>query len=239
LWALEQAKHQVSTYYQGHDTTNTEYVEHFKALVGVVETYGGAYSRKPGLVATELVTQGMKPQDVHTADPTDVKKAKEVCRECYLSCMLLRGADNSQYYQLKVDMSNDMTKGTDNFPKTMVETMCILNDYVPPPRLQPVRNADGKGLAFVQGEGGAPRGPKKGSANKVVECWDCGGLQLHYKNECPELKLLDASMQNIDIDSRNEEHTLFSADDGRGLVQKQATGVRGIHLLTTCTSTHV
>jgi hypothetical protein len=32
-------------YYQTHDVTNTdtEYVEHFKALVGVVETYGGAY----------------------------------------------------------------------------------------------------------------------------------------------------------------------------------------------------
>ena len=46
-YALEQAKHRVSTYYQTHDVTNTEYVEHFKALVGVVETYRGAYGRKP------------------------------------------------------------------------------------------------------------------------------------------------------------------------------------------------
>jgi hypothetical protein len=30
-------------YYQAQDVTNTEYVEHFKALVSVVETYGGAY----------------------------------------------------------------------------------------------------------------------------------------------------------------------------------------------------
>ncbi len=69
--------------------TNTEYVEHFKALVGVVETYGGVYGREPGLVALEHVAQGMKPQDFDTADRADVKKAKEVCRECYLSCMLL------------------------------------------------------------------------------------------------------------------------------------------------------
>jgi hypothetical protein len=27
-WALKQAKHRMSTYYQGHDVTNTEYVEH-------------------------------------------------------------------------------------------------------------------------------------------------------------------------------------------------------------------
>jgi hypothetical protein len=67
-YALEKAKHRVSMYYQAHDMTNTEYVEHFKALVGVVETYGGAYGREPGLVATEMA----------------IIKAKEVCRECYL-----------------------------------------------------------------------------------------------------------------------------------------------------------
>jgi hypothetical protein len=30
-------------YYQGRDVMKTEYVEHFKTLVGVIETYGGAY----------------------------------------------------------------------------------------------------------------------------------------------------------------------------------------------------
>jgi len=40
--ALEQAKHRVSTYYQAHDITNSEYVEHFTALVSMVKTYGGA-----------------------------------------------------------------------------------------------------------------------------------------------------------------------------------------------------
>ncbi len=174
IWALEQAKHRVSTYYQGHETTNTEYVEHFKALVGVVEMYGGAYGHGPGLVVTELVAQGMKPRNVDITGPTDDKKAEEVCRECYLLCMLLCGADNSRYHQLKVGLSNDMTKGTDNFPKTIVETMRILNNYVPPPRLQRLRDPDGEGLAFVQGEGRTSRGPKKDSANKVVECWHCG-----------------------------------------------------------------
>ncbi len=130
--------------------TNTEYVEHFKALVGVVEMYGGAYGCKPGLVAMELVAQGMKPEDIATTDCAAIIKAKEVCRECYLSCMLFRGADNGRYYQFKVDLSNDMTKGTDNYPKTMVETMRMLTDYVPPPRLQRVRDPDGEGLAFIQ-----------------------------------------------------------------------------------------
>ena len=48
-------------YYQAHDVTNTEYVAYFKDLVGVVEMYGGVYGQEPGLVAAELVAQGMKP----------------------------------------------------------------------------------------------------------------------------------------------------------------------------------
>jgi hypothetical protein len=62
-YALEQA-HGVSTYYQAHDVANTEYVEHSKSLVSVVETYGGAYGREPGLVATELIAQGVRPEDL-------------------------------------------------------------------------------------------------------------------------------------------------------------------------------
>ncbi len=222
-YALEQAKHRVSTYYQAHDVTNTEYVEHFKALVGVVEMYGGAYGREPGLVATGLVAQGVRPEDVDSADRTAIIKAEEVYRECYLSCMLLRGTDNSRYFQLKVDLSNDMTKGTDNYPKTIVETLRLLTDYVPPPRLQRARDPDGEELAFIQGEGGTPRGSK---SKGEVECWHCGGP--HFKNKCPELKLLDTGVQNLNIDNCSEEHNLFSADDGYGLIQKQVKGVRGI-----------
>jgi hypothetical protein len=136
-------------------------------------------------------------------------------------CMLLHGADNGQYYQFKVDLSNNMTKGTDNYPKTMVETMCMLTDYVPLPRLKHARDPDGEGLAFIQGEDGALRGPKKD-----IKCYRCGGP--HYKNECPKLKLLDSGVQNLNIDDCDNEHNLFSADNGYRLVQKQAKGVRGI-----------
>ena len=120
----------------------------------------------------------MKPKDVDTADRGAIIKAKKICHECYLLCMLLRGTDNSQYHQFKVDLSNNMTKGTDNYLKMMVETMHMLTNYVPPPRLQRVRDPDGKGLAFIQGKGGASRGPKKD-----IKCFNCSGP--HYKGECP------------------------------------------------------
>jgi hypothetical protein len=119
--------------------------------------------------------------------------------------MILRGTDNSRYFQLKVDLSNNMTKGTNNFPKTIVNTVHLLTDYVALPRLQRARDPDGKGLAFVQGEGRAPCGPKRDSANKgKINCWHCGGP--HYKSECPKLKALDKGIQNFNIDDCDKEH---------------------------------
>ena len=132
--------------------------------------------------------------------------------------MLLRGADNGRYFQLKVDLLNDMTKGTDNYPKTIVETMRLLTDYVPPPRLQHMHDPNGEGLAFVQGKGGMLHSPKKD-----IKCFHCNGP--HYKSKCPELKPLDAGIQNLNFDDCIEEHSLFSANDGYGLVQKQGKGV--------------
>ncbi len=70
--------------------------------------------------------------------------------------------------------------------------------------MQHVRDPDGEGLAFIQGEGGMLCGPKSKSE---VECWHCG--KPHFKSECPELKLLDTGVQNLNIDDCNEEHNLF------------------------------
>jgi len=109
----------------------------------------------------------------------------------------------------------------ERYPKTIVETMRLLTDYVPLPKLQRVCNPDGEGLAFVQGEGSALRGPKRD-----IKCFHCTGP--HYKSECPKLKLLDVGIQYLNVDDCSKEHSLFLADDGYGLVQKQAKGVRGI-----------
>ncbi len=115
---------------------NIEYVEHLKALVGVVKTYGGAYGQEPGLVATQLVAQGVKPKDVDTTSQDKIKKAKKVCHKCYLSCMILHRANISHYFKLKNDLSNNMTNAANYFSKTIVDTMHRLTNYKASPRLQ-------------------------------------------------------------------------------------------------------
>ncbi len=60
-------------------------------------------------MATQLVEQGVKPKKVDITSQDKIKKAKKVCCKCYLLCMILHGANNSQYFQLKNDLSNNMT----------------------------------------------------------------------------------------------------------------------------------
>ena len=81
--------------------------------------------------------------------------------------------------QWKVDLSNDLMKGANNYLKTIVETMRLLTICIPPPRLQRMRDPDGEGLAFIQGEGSMPHGPR---SKGEVKCWHCG--RSHFKSEC-------------------------------------------------------
>jgi hypothetical protein len=67
----------------------TEYVEHFKALVGVVKTYGGAYGNELGLIKAQLLEQGVLAVDVDMPDADELKKALVMYCNSYLLCMIL------------------------------------------------------------------------------------------------------------------------------------------------------
>ncbi len=81
--------------------------------------------------------------------------AKAHCCKAYLTCMLLRGADSMRYGPFKTELANDMTKGQDNYPKTMVEVARLMNNYKSAARAQRARNNPGEGMAFVQDHSGA------------------------------------------------------------------------------------
>jgi hypothetical protein len=49
-WALMSVKHCASIFYQTYEMSTTVYIKNFKALISVVELYGGEYGHEPGLV---------------------------------------------------------------------------------------------------------------------------------------------------------------------------------------------
>ncbi len=93
-WALEQEKHRVPTYYQCHNISNMDYLKNFQALVGMVETYGGAYGQEPGLIWAHLIAKNMANPDKPSS--TELEAAKKACCEEYLLCMFLRRADQTR-----------------------------------------------------------------------------------------------------------------------------------------------
>ncbi len=133
-----------------------------------------------------------------------------------------------------------MTKGMDNFPKTMVNIMHLISNYKVPPRLQHAQPSGNAGVAFVQGGSGAKKPAGAATPTAEVVCWHCAQTG-HYKSDCPFLKEIDQQhgVQNFSIEECNEGHNLFAADDGWTLVQKGKKGVQGILSRTTCSSTHV
>ena len=141
-----------------------------------------------------------------------LERAKADCCKAYLACMILRGADSNRYGPLKTELANDMTKGQDNYPKTMVEAKRLLNDYKTSIRVHRVRDDPGEGMAFVQDRGGGRRGgggarPGRGMDNP--NCWHCN-KPGHHMNSCPDLAV--KGIDNLNIDELDDAHALFSAD---------------------------
>jgi hypothetical protein len=178
-------------------------------------------------VRAQLLDQGVAEADLDALVADKHKKALVICWEAYLSCMILRGWDNSRYYQLKIDLANDMTKGRDNYPMTIVETTRLLNNYKVPARQQRVKDPNNNVVAFVQ------TGPKKPGANAPpvgdVDCWHCG-KRGHYRSNCSKLQVqeLNVGVQNLHMDDCKDEHGLFSSGEDKGLAFPQKSGERGV-----------
>ena len=124
--ALQDAELSLYTFRQGETMTNDIYLEKYKGLIERYEHHGG----QPGLqeirVQAKLDTLAADP-----AAPTDVEtaQAREAAREEYLAVLLIRLSDPKRYSTLIVNLQNNHTCGTDQYPNTIAKAYDMLVHY--------------------------------------------------------------------------------------------------------------
>ena len=67
--------------------------------------------------------------DTNNPTPEEKDQAEEKFKEEYLVCLILNGADNRCFGTIKTDLDNNMTCGSDSYPKSKYDTVVLLNSY--------------------------------------------------------------------------------------------------------------
>ena len=124
----------LTTYYaytQGAEDSISSYLRHFRSLVEVLDHYGGAIGKDPGLLdATAAVL----------ADADDATKRFKIARNHTLALAILRRANCRCFGILRANLENQFSRGNDQYPTNLTAAYSLLVNFKPPKRDEPRRN---------------------------------------------------------------------------------------------------
>jgi hypothetical protein len=88
------------------------------ALVEVIKEYGGTGSLTyfPNMIKKELLSKNIMDPSQALAD--ELKEAKGIKREKFLAALMLNGANDSKYSELKRSMAENYVTGTSEYPES-------------------------------------------------------------------------------------------------------------------------
>ena len=200
------------TYYQRDNDDNHKYYQEFCAHVETLETYGGigAVGVTPTFLAAKLKDLAAEKVINDANHPTDAERlvAIKQCRDEFLGCLMLSGANRDRYATLKSDLNNQYGFGKDLYPKSPDLCLSLLNrrsdaplPRQPRPAAQPPTpvNKEEEALVFAQGatdrktkskEDGSTSSPSSSSTKSrdsitTVKCKKCGKFG-HISQYCPK-----------------------------------------------------
>jgi hypothetical protein len=167
---------------QGNNN-NTEWYERFSTKVEVAESVGCVFANDKTL---DYCAQLEYKKSFAALGHTEQAAVKLLARERFMSFGLLKTAGAS-HDKIKSDLSDDFTKGSDNYPVTPQQTLLLLDKYSKKPTVV----ATSEGTAFAQkgkkGEAKKDSGDKKVEFDKEFykdkECFRCG-KKGHPKSAC-------------------------------------------------------
>jgi hypothetical protein len=101
-------------------------------LVKVIKEYGGTGSLThfPNMIKKEILSKSITYPSKASAD--ELKEAKGIVREKFLTALMLNGVNASKYGELKHSMAENYVTGTSDYPESLEVVLCILNAYQPP-----------------------------------------------------------------------------------------------------------
>jgi hypothetical protein len=116
-------------FFQKTEQTNSEFHEDFMALVEVIEEYGGTGSLIyfPNMIKKDLLSKNITDPSQALAD--ELKEAKGIVRKKFLAALMLNGANDSKYSELKCSMAEIYVTGTSKYPESPEVVLRILNAY--------------------------------------------------------------------------------------------------------------
>jgi hypothetical protein len=125
--ALTNAKTAIYAYQQGPNETNASFMSKFKNYIEVIEHYGGTIGDDDA-----LITEEMKNLQSSGDSKTDLATAMLMARNKAHAIFFMTKADKGRYGQLAIDLENQYTRGTDQYPATITETYNMLVTYKKP-----------------------------------------------------------------------------------------------------------
>ena len=163
-------------------SNNTEWYERFSTKVEVAESVGCVFANDKTL---EYCAQLEYKQTYAASSPSEQAAVKILARERFMAFGLLKTAGAS-HDKIKSDLSDDFTKGSDNYPITPQQTLLLLDKYSKKPTLV----TPSEGTSFAQK--GKKSDAKKSGGDQVEfdkefykdkECFRCG-KKGHPKAAC-------------------------------------------------------
>jgi hypothetical protein len=105
--------------------TYARFLEKFVTCVAVLEQYRGSIGRDQGAVEDEIDAA------VYTilATAEETKQASDVARNKFLVMAFLCAVDKQRYGKLLDELENDFTKGTDNYPDSVMKAYNLVINH--------------------------------------------------------------------------------------------------------------